>query len=166
MVELPGTRWAFSLRLEGLTDAERGMMEAWMAKLRGGANRFTCHDLINPRPRGTMRGSLTTVGTTSAGAVFCTLSGGGGQAFTTLVEGDKLTIGGELKVVTSNSMADGSGVIGIYVESPFRSQVAGGASAVWDKPTAQFMPVDSSWRIQYRAPRFGGLSFDAVEVFS
>jgi hypothetical protein len=166
VADLPGARWAFSLRLDGLTREERGIMEAFMAKLRGGGNRFTCHDLINPRPRGTMRGSVVTFDNRPAGSVTCSIDAGAGQAGTTLLTGDKLTIAGELKVVTSSVGLDGNGRVWIDVEPPFRAAFSAGASVVWDKPTAQFMPVEPSWRIEYRAPRFGGLAFDAIEVFS
>jgi hypothetical protein len=165
VADLPGARWAFSLRMDGLTREERGLMEAFMAQLRGGSNRFTTHDLINPRPMGTMRGTMVTSGTTAAGAVTVNISGATPSAF--LRAGDKLAIGGELKVVTQFTASDGSGnVTGLPIEPPFRAQISAGASVVWDKPTAQFMPVDPSWRIEYRAPRFGGLAFDAIEVFS
>lgn len=166
VLELPGTRFAFSLKLDGLTPAERGLMESFMAKLRGGGNRFTCHDLINPRPRGTMRGTPTVNATASAGAVSVQINAGGGQANTTVLEGDKLAIGGELKIITAPVTLNGSGIGTLTVEPPFRAQVSSGASVVWDKPTAQFMPAEPAWRIQYAAPRFGQLSFDAVEVFS
>jgi hypothetical protein len=165
VADLPGARWAFSLRLDGLTREERGIMEAFMAKLRGGGNRFTCHDLINPRPRGDMRGTITTSGTTAAGATIFSLTGGTPGTF--LHAGDKLAVGGELKVMLQTVGTDPSGnCVGIPVEPPFRAQISAGASVVWDKPTAQFMPVEPSWRIEYRAPRFGGLAFDAIEVFS
>ena len=168
VADLPGARWAFSLRLDGLTREERGIMEAFMAKLRGGGNRFTCHDLINPRPRGTFRGSVTVPNTILAGATTCSVNAGSAeQAGRTLLTGDKLTIGGELKIVLADATADAGGQINsLQIEPPFRAQVSAGASVVWDKPTAQFMPVEPSWRIEYRAPRFGGLAFDAIEVFS
>jgi hypothetical protein len=137
-----------------------------MAKLRGRANRFTCHDLINPTPRGTMRGSPVTVGTTAAGAVSVTINAGGGQASTTVLAGDKLSIGGELKINTTDVTLNGSGQGTLTVEPPFRVQVTAGASVVWDKPTAQFMLVEDSWRLNYSAPRFADLSLDAIEVFS
>jgi hypothetical protein len=165
-VDLPGARWALNLRLAGLSDAERGEVEAFMAKLRGRANRFTCHDLINPIPRGTMRGSPVTVGTTAAGAVSVVINAGGGQASTTVLAGDKLSIGGELKVNTTTVTLNGSGQGTLTVEPPFRAQISAGASVVWDRPTAQFMLVENSWRLNYSAPRFADLALDAIEVFS
>lgn len=164
-VDLPGSRWALNLRLAGLSAAERGEVEAFMAKLRGRANRFTCHDLINPIPRGNMRGTMTTNGTTAAGATTFTLQGG--TPLTLLYAGDKLSVGGELKVLLQTVGTDAGGnCAGIPVEPPFRGQISSGASVVWNKPTAQFMLVENSWRIGYTAPRFADLSLDAIEVFS
>lgn len=164
-VEMPGTRWAHSLRLEGLSTAERQMMAAFFAQLRGRANRYTLHDVINPTPRGTMRGSLTVSGSISQGAVSCSVTGGGGQASTTLLKGDKLSIGGELKLVTADATANGSGVIALTVEPPFRSAVSGGAAVVWDRPTALFVRTEDSWRMAHRPPRFGDITLDGIEAF-
>lgn len=165
-VEMPGTRWAHSLRLEGLSVDERQMMSAWFAQLRGRANRYTLHDVINPVPKGTMRGTLTTSGNISQGAVTCSVTGGTGQASTTLLRGDKLSIGGELKMVVANATANGSGVIALTIEPPFRAAVTDGASVTWSQPTAKFIRTEDSWRMAHSAPRYGDVTLDGVEDFS
>lgn len=164
-VELPGAKWAFSARLEGLSTAERVDWMAFFAELRGRVNNFTCHDLMNPIPRGTMRGVLTVNGNIAAGAVTCSVTGGAGQASTTLLRGDKLNIGGELKLISANSQANGSGVITLNIEPPFRAAVSGGAGVTWDRPTAKFRRVESAWRMAHVAPRFGQVALDAIEDF-
>ena len=164
-VEMPGTRWAISLRLAGLTIAETALLSAWFAQLRGRANRFTCHDLMRVAPRGTMRGTLTTSGSIAAGAVSCNVSGGDPQAGTTLLKGDKLNIGGELKINTVDATANASGLIAITVEPPFRAAIGSGAGVVWDKPTATFMCVEPGWRSVYTPPRFGEFALDGIEAF-
>lgn len=166
VVEMPGTRWAHSLRLEGLSTTERQMMSTFFAQLRGRANRYTLWDVINPVPKGTMRGSLTVSGSIAQGAVACSVTGGGGQASTTLLRGDKLSIGGELKIITADATANGSGVISLTVEPPFRNAVSGGAAVVWDKPTAKFIRTEDNWRMAHTAPRFGDITLDGVEDFS
>jgi hypothetical protein len=165
-VEMPGTRWVHSLRLQGLAVDERQMMSVFFAQLRGRGNRYTLHDVINPTPRGTMRGSLTTSGSITQGAVTCSVTGGAGQASTTLLRGDKLSIGGELKIITADATANGSGVIALTVEPPFRAAVTGGAAVVWDKPTATFMRTEDSWRMGHTAPRHGDITLDGVEAFA
>lgn len=165
-VEMPGTRWAISMRLAGLTVAETAILSAWFAKLRGRANRFTCHDLMRPTPRGTMRGTLTTSGSIAAGAITCNVSGGDPQASTTLLDGDKLNIGGELKILIGDATANASGLIALTVEPPFRAAIGSGAGVVWDKPTATFMRVEPGWRSVYTPPRFGEFALDGIEAFA
>ena len=165
VVEMPGTRWAMSVRFAGLNADERASWNAFLAELRGRVNNFTCYDLMNPRPRGTMRGTLTTSGSIAAGAVTCSITGGAGQASTTLLRGDKLNIGGELKILTSNAQANGSGVIVLNVEAPFRNAISNGVGVTWDRPTAKFMRIEPGWRMSYQAPRFGEFALDAIEDF-
>lgn len=165
-VEMPGTRWGHSLRLEGLHTDERQMIAVFFAQLRGRANRYTLHDVLNAVPRGTLRGTLTTNGSITAGAVACSITGGAGQAAKTLLKGDKLSIGGELKMIVADATANGSGVIAVTVEPPFRLAVSNGASVVWDKPTAKFIRVTSTWRMEHAWPRYGVIALDGVEDFS
>lgn len=166
VVEMPGTRWAHSLRLEGLSTTERQMMSTFFAQLRGRANRYTLWDVINPQPKGTMRGSIVVNNTIAQGAVAAVITGGSGQAGTTLLVGDKLNIGGELKIIVVGGTANGSGNITCTVEPPFRNAVSAGAAVVWDKPTAKFIRTEDSWRMAHTAPRFGDITLDGVEDFS
>lgn len=165
-VELPGARWLLSVNYAVLQAADRALMEAFLARLRGQANRFTAYDFSRPTPRGTYRGTLTITGGIAAGATAVTITGGG--AGQTLLAGDKLSIGGELKIWTQDATADGTGVITGNVEPPFRGAIASGASVVWDRPTALFMLAEPEWRIEPIAGRIGmgSVSFDAVEVFA
>lgn len=165
-VELPGARWLLSVNFAALQAADRALMEAFLARLRGQANRFTAHDFSKPVPRGTYRGTLTTSGSIAAGATAVTITGGG--AAQTLLAGDKLSIGGELKIWTQNATANGSGVITGSVEPPFRAAISSGAAVAWDRPTALFMLAEPEWRIEPRPGRIGMIAtaFDAIEVFA
>jgi hypothetical protein len=165
-VEFPGARWALALRLQGLNAEERATMNAFMAKMRGRANRFTAFDFMNPRPRGTMRGSPVTSGTIAAGGVSCTVNAGVGQAGTTIAIGDKFNIGGELKMAITGVTLNGSGVGSFDFEPPARASIASGSGIAWDKPTALFRLTESSWRMSYTVPRFGDVPIDAVEAFA
>lgn len=166
-VELPGARWALSARFPVLRGTDLGLMQAFMAQLRGQANRFTVHDWSAPQPRGTMRGTLTTSGTTAQGATSITITGGAGQAGTTWLAGDKFAVGGEVKIVAANATANGSGVVTVTFEPPLRAAVSSGAAVTWDRPAATFMLAQTSWQVEYdnARPRIGSLSFDAVEVW-
>jgi hypothetical protein len=165
-LELPGARWFMSLTLRNLQEPDRGLIEAWLAKLRGQANRFTAHDFSKPTPLGTMRGAPVTNGSTTAGATSFSLSAGVGQAGTTLLAGDKLNVGGELKMVVNAVTLNGSGIGTVDVEPPFRSTIGGGASVVWDKPAATFILTESEWRADVGQLTLPTYALDAVEVFA
>jgi hypothetical protein len=113
-----------------------------------------------------MRGSPVTSGSTSAGATSFTLSAGGGQANTTLMVGDKLNVGGELKIVVAAVTLNGSGVGTVTVEPPFRSTIGGGAAVVWDKPSAVFMAATSEWIAEFGPTAVADYVLDGVEVFA
>lgn len=165
-VELPGARWACSMRYRNLTDVDRALLDAFLAQLRGHANRFTLYDFSKSVPSGTMRGSLTTSGSTAAGATSCVITGGGGQASTTLLAGDKLNIGGELKMVVANATANGSGVITVTVEPPFRGTIGNGVGVVWERPTALFISVSPDWQAELGQALLANFAFDGVEVYA
>ena len=164
-VELPGARWTCSMRFNNLQDADRGLLEAFLVKLRGQANRFTLYDFSKPVPTGTMRGTLVTSGSTAAGAVTCSISGGAGQASTTLKAGDKLSINSELKMIVANATANGSGVISVTFEPPLRAAASNGAAVVWDRPTALFIPASPEWVADITRVSLADFALDGVEVF-
>lgn len=163
-VELPGARWLLSLEWPPLQEADAGIWESFLASLRGQANRFTAYDFLRRQPRGTYRGTLTVSGAIAQGATAVTIAGGG--AAQTLLRGDKLSIGGELKMWVQDATANGSGVITGSVEPPFRAAVSNGASVVWDRPTALFMAVEPEWRGERMRGRLSAYALDAIEVFA
>jgi hypothetical protein len=165
-VELPGARWTLSIEIPDCIDTLRGSIEAWLTKLRGQANRFTCYDFSCPAPRGTMRGTLVTVGSTTQGTTSVTVSGGVGEASKTLLAGDKLKIGNELKMIVADATANGSGVISLTVEPPFRATYADSTAIVWDKPTALFLLTSNEWKADIDPPARAHFAIDGLEVFS
>jgi hypothetical protein len=166
-VELPGARWFFSARWPNLREADRALFETFLMKLRGQANRFSVHDFSRPIPLGTMRGTPVTSGSTAAGAVSFTISAGAGQAGTTLLGGDKLNVGGELKMVVDPIVTlNGSGVASVTVEPPFRSAIGGGASVQWDQPKAVFIAAEPEWSAEINAPSLALFGLDGIEAFA
>lgn len=163
-VELPGARWLLSIEWPPLQRGDADIWEAFMARLRGQANRFTAWDFLRPVPRGTYRGTLTVSGAVAQGATGVTIAGGG--ASQTLLAGDKLSIGGELKMIVQDATANGSGVISCTVEPPFRAAVSNGASVQWNKPAALFMAVEPEWRGVRQRGHLTTYSLDAIEVFA
>ena len=83
---LPGARWRCTMAFPADTVAwlaERRQLEAFLATLRGGANRLLLWNLLTPEPEGTLRGTVTVTSTVSAGVRAISLTGG--RADTNLV---------------------------------------------------------------------------------
>lgn len=84
-----------------------------------------------------------------------------------LLPGDKFSVNGELKVVTS---AVGTGITGyglINFEPPLRASPADGTQLILTRPTANFMLTKSDWSMDFdgNKPGCAMLSLDAVEVW-
>jgi len=125
-----------------LSLADGAEWEVLIFQLRGGVNHLACHDIGKPAPRGTMRGTLTLNATAAAGATSLVITGGAGQASTTLLKGDWLQLGSgltsQLVKVMADATANGSGVITVTIEPPLRIQYASSTAVTWDKPVAHF----------------------------
>jgi hypothetical protein len=148
---MPGARWSVVLQWEWLKASEAGTYEAFLAKLKGGEHYFTTYNWFRSVPTGTMRGTLTVATSNiAAGATSGAITGGSGQAGTSLNFGDYISINGELKIVTGPNVADGSGVISITFDPPMRATATVGASVVWDRPTATFRQNENATRWQYQ----------------
>lgn len=162
-LEMPGAKWKASFTLENLYGADAGKMRAFVAKLRGRANSFTLHDMGHPVPRGTCALSGVTLGAAAtAGATTVNLAGCGAGA--TLLEGDYIGVGGELKIVVADCTADGSGAMtGVTFEPPSRADWSNGTAVVTNKPTAVFMFTDDTVDLLMRAPFFSDVPIQAIE---
>lgn len=76
---LPGARFLVSLAFPDTTMAyltERRQLEAFLASLRGGADRLLLWNLLTPEPRGSMRGTVTLAASVVAGATTAQVTGG------------------------------------------------------------------------------------------
>jgi len=164
-IELPGARWCVSIVYTNLIEPNIGILEAFLAQLRGQANRVTLFDIVKPMPTGTMQGTMTVNGSITAGATTCTVTAAG-QTAKTLLRGDKLNIGGELKVIVADATSDGSGNIALTVEPPFRGTIVNGASVVWNQPTALFLPQAPEWKRTGAQGNWSSYTFDFVETFA
>lgn len=143
-------RWQVALRsVDAFSLAEAGVYEAMLLQLRGGINHLALYDFVRSAPQGTMRGTLTLNGAHVAGQGTAVLplsvTGGAGQASTTLKMGDWLQIGSsgspgasQLVKVVADATANGSGVIALTVEPPLRTAFSSGAAVTWDKPVAYY----------------------------
>lgn len=163
-------KWAMSLRCpEGVTINEGVEWETLLLQLRGAINHLQAWDVNRPAPRGTMRGTLTLSGAVAAGATTASITGGAGQAGTTLRKGDPLQFGtgvgtSQLVRVTADATANGSGVISVTFEPPARIAFSGGASVTWDKASAYFKSTNDGSDWNYHGTQaMQGFALDLIE---
>lgn len=135
-LELPGARWMVSIVMTPLQEYDTALMESFLAKLRGQANRFTLWNMSRPAPRGTISGSPLVNGAQAAGASLNIKSAPVGS---TLLEGDYIGLNGELRLVGTNATADGGGLMTLALDSPLRNAVTDGMAITLLKPLATFM---------------------------
>lgn len=161
-------RWTAALVCsDTLSQANAAEWRNLILSLQGRINQLALYDLGNPAPRGTMRGTLTLSAGVAVGATTISITGGAGQAGTTLLAGDWIGIGSgstrQLVSVAADATADGSGLISVTINQPARWAQTIGSSVTWDKPTALFRQTsqDSSWTHE-RAIRSGYL-LDLIE---
>lgn len=162
-VELPGARWAASFMLENLDEADAALLQAFLAKLRGRAGRFTLHNLARPQPRGTLTGTPLVKGASQTGTTLaidaCTVGA-------TLLAGDFFAVNGELKMVVADATADGAGEMSLTFEPPLRSSPADNDALTLSSPTATFMLAGDEMKWNTQPGKFSTFAVDAIEAWS
>lgn len=168
VVEVPGARWVFQIDFDSLQEPDAAKIESFLVKLRGQVNTFTMHNWVRPVPRGTALG--TPVVNNSSGSPLTAQTGNtlitnGWTAGATMKEGDYFGVNGELKMVTADATADGSGNMTLTFEPALRSSPSHGAALTTTRPTATFILSEpqSSWN---NSPGgFSSYSLQGVEFF-
>jgi hypothetical protein len=127
---------------------------AFLESLNGYVHQLELWNLVQPAPRGTMRGTMTLNADAAQGATSIQVTAGVGQASTTVLKGDLFGLGSGLtqQVVraSADATANGSGVITIPIAgTPTRNAFVSGAAVTWDKPKALFRQKSLSEGIQF-----------------
>lgn len=174
--ELPGARWTLSFRLPHRLAEDARLLEVFLAQLRGQANRarFTLSEILGARATvtGTWAGSPTVNNDSASPSELQTGSSLICKGFTagaTVKKGDLFNIGsaGELKMVTADGTADGSGNLTLSFEPPIRSSPAHATALV---SSGQVLPyalaTDPHARWQYQPGVFADFALDFVESFA
>lgn len=162
-------RWRVSLRsAPALLLPQAAQWEAMLLQLRGGVNHLSVYDPVRQVPQGSMRGTLTLSGAHSAGAVALTVTGGAGQAGTTMKTADWLQVGtglgtSQLVKVMADATANGSGVIALTVEPPLRTAFSSGAAVAWNRPLAYYKQADAPTWTYGPGLTAGGYAVDLLE---
>ena len=164
-------RWRMAITSpQAMRQADAVVWESLLLRLRGGINHLAIGDPVRKVPRGTMRGTLTLSGTHTAGLTTLTITGGAGQANTTLLAGDWLQIGsgltGQLVKVVTDATANGSGVISAVVEPPLRIQYATSTAVTWNTPIAHFRATSSPQWAYSPGLVAGGFALDLLESWT
>lgn len=176
--ELPGARWMLSFRYTDLQDADAGLLEAFLAQLRGGANRARVPLWGRGRARTSGIGTLKVnneVGSPTLSQTGHTLYVRNGTPGGIVKAGAYFNLGsgGQLCMVTSQATVDGSGLAALSVEPGIRVAPAHNTSLVFDDPVVPYMiPTDptTGWDVKPGGADLNpnGLTdfaFDLVEVF-
>jgi len=157
--ESPGSRWHVSLSFTKQGPAEGRSLMAFLVSLRGEAGRFYLHDHTQPTPRGTITGSPVVSGAAQIGSTINTTGWTG-----TLLAGDLVNIGTELKMITADVTA--AGVTAITFEPPLRQSPVNASPIIINKPTAIFKLTGDNLASFSVAPVFyDGLHIIAEEAF-
>lgn len=161
-------RWTAGLVCtEALSQAEAALWRSLVLSLDGRVNQLALYDIGNPAPRGTMRGTLTLSADATQGATTLSITGGVGQASTTLLTGDWIGVGTgltrQLFSVAADATANASGVISVSVKPAVRVLQTTGTAVAWDSPTALFRQTanDSKWA--HEGAVRSGYSLDLIE---
>jgi len=150
-------RWTTSLAThKALRPQDVAALDALRMELDGSVHQLALYDIKHPQPRGTMRGSLTLSADVAQGAVSISVTGGAGQAATTLLRGDRIGIGSgsqrQVVMVMADAVADGSGVIALTISPAARWAYLSGTVVNWLRPTALFRQIPGEIALATRIP--------------
>lgn len=164
-LEIPGARWRFSAAFPPLTHEQSAVMQAFLLKLRGQANRFTVPYWPRLSPRGVGGGTPLIKGGSQTGSSIdidgCPISTTGW-----LKAGDPVAFNGELRVVVSDVDSDGSGNATLVLDSPVRASPPDNDPVTISAPVGTFILTSPSAGWDIGLLMFGEFEISAVEFFT
>ena len=165
-LSLPGARWRATMQFPdtGLSElVTRRQIEAFLASLRGGADRLLLHNLLTPQPLGTMSGSVTLAASVSAGATTANITGGAPAAGKTLLRGDRVAFGGQRVMLTADATANGSGAATITFQPAHRAGASSGSAVTLVRPTTKYVLTQPVVQMPARGSVLPGFAVDLIE---
>ena len=163
-IEQPGARWSATLGYINLIDPDVALLQAFLAQLRGMANRFTLANFERSTPRGIATGTPLVNGASQTGTSLNTKGWTASQTGI-MKAGDYFTVNGELKMMAADANSDGTGLATLVFEPPLRASPADNAALTVNSPTATFMLRDSKVGWPRHAPAFRNFTIDCIEQF-
>lgn len=162
VVDMLNDRWKISFELSARRRVDGGLVEGFIASLRGMSNTVALWHMARPVPKGTMRGSPVLAGAHAQGVATLAITTTAGA---TLKAGDMLGVGGLLVMVATDCTANGAGAISVPIVNRLRAAQADLAAVTWDKPTAPFRKVGDAG-VGYSPGVAGGVTLEFVEAIS
>lgn len=162
-VELTGARWSATYTTPPLTRAQRADLQAFLLKLRGGANTFYAYDPDGKTARGTPTGTPLVNGGSQTGNSL-TIDGCTNSVTGWLKAGDYFTVNGELKMIIADVNSNGSGQATLTFEPSLRSSPADNAAITVSTATCEMMLIDdgqAQWDTDEN--KLGVISFSGIE---
>lgn len=162
-IEIAGARWQVAFQLSSLKEPDAAVLQAHLMQLRGRVHRSLIYPWQRPIPRGTIAGTPLVKGASQTGASLlidgCTVG-------TTLLKGDFFSVNSELKMITADATANGSGEMTLAFEPPLRSAPADNAPLTTTRPTAAFMATEDTVRWSARPGVYSDFSLQFIEAFA
>ena len=156
-----GSLWKATLEFANLTGADRATMQAFVTKLNGQEHRFTLHDHAFTR-RGTGGGTLRVNGGNQSGSsLVC--DGATSSVTNYLREGDYVSFGNELHMVTADTNSDGSGNVTLSLAPPIRKQPADNTAIDYTSPVNGVFMLASQAAWNTSIGIFSNFTIEAVE---
>ena len=175
-LEMPGAHWHLKMAFGGLSDAERRLLQAFLAQCRGQAGRFYYGDpafLING-PSGSIPGTPLIDGAAQSGTTLNTKGWTPSQS-NILKAGDYFhytngSSGREMHMVVADANSDGSGLSALSIEPAIRVAPDDAAAITVTNAMCQMRLVDNnqtSWGLSLGlAGGVGTIAIEAVEAFT
>lgn len=164
--EIGAELWRMNITLPPRPRADAGSLEAFFNQLVGGTQTVLAWHFGRPVPLGTMRGAPVLGANAAQFARALRLSGltPVGSEPITLRAGDMLGVGGQLFQVAADAEADGGGGMTVQIVNRVRAALASGAAVTWNRPTSQFMVMESDGAFAHTVDTLAATSFTLMEV--
>lgn len=154
---LPGGRWLTTITWRLAPETEARVMEAWIAKLDGMANRALLWNMRRELARGALGGTPLVAGAGQTGMLL-NIDGATPGVTNWLREGDMVGVGGYLYMSAADVNTDGAGAATLTLRPGLRAASADNAPFTFVRPTARFM-LTSQRQLWTAGPGVGSIEF-------
>jgi hypothetical protein len=165
-VVLGGARWSWTFSLPAMKRDKAAVWKAFLDRLEGQGNTFNAYDPDCMSPRGTATGTPLVKNASQTGSSLTT--DGWTAGITALKAGDYFAVNGELKRMTADAVADGSGNATLTFKPALRNSPSDNAPLTVQKPTCTMILADdmqSTWECNMNGV-YQPKTFNAYEVVS